>query len=177
MNCRKVQSLISAFIDSELSGGEMLAIRSHFRDCPECRELLDSLTQVKKALGALRPKCPASDLPSRICRHLDEGMYAHTHAHSNLFFGLLGAFPVHTRWTAAGLAVLAILLILFAGHVSYKTQPDVIPATNFAFHKSFSPFTEIPSIRPLTITTLPEQFVWSPPRNTSSEAVLVLTSQ
>jgi len=53
VNCRRVRMLLSAYLDSELTGCEMLTIRHHISGCPECEAELDSLREVKNLLAAL----------------------------------------------------------------------------------------------------------------------------
>ncbi len=52
MNCRLVETKLSQFLDQELSGREMLAIRQHCGQCQACASELNSLTQVKAMLGS-----------------------------------------------------------------------------------------------------------------------------
>lgn len=50
MNCRYVQSRLSAYLDAELSGTEQQQIRSHLEQCIECSLELESLRQTKRIL-------------------------------------------------------------------------------------------------------------------------------
>lgn len=72
MNCRKVQNLISAYVDCELTGVEMLAIRHHLSGCAECRHGFDQILQIKRSLGTLPYKQARPDLAGDICSRLDE---------------------------------------------------------------------------------------------------------
>lgn len=71
MNCYKTQSLISAYVDGELPGVEMLAIRQHLGDCTNCSMEFESILYVKRSMAALATKNPSADLASRICSQLD----------------------------------------------------------------------------------------------------------
>ncbi|MFN3652716.1 MAG: anti-sigma factor family protein [Armatimonadota bacterium] len=53
MLCNRVQNLLSAYIDSELTGQEMLSIRGHVERCPDCRQELESLRGVKRLFASL----------------------------------------------------------------------------------------------------------------------------
>jgi hypothetical protein len=53
MVCSRVQNLLSAYCDRELTGAEMLDIRSHLDRCQSCRHEHDTLLQVKRLMGAL----------------------------------------------------------------------------------------------------------------------------
>jgi hypothetical protein len=53
MVCSRVQNLLSAYCDRELTGAEMLQIRSHLDRCEGCRREQDALLQMKRLMGAL----------------------------------------------------------------------------------------------------------------------------
>lgn len=59
MLCSRVQNMLSAYCDSELTGTEMLRVRSHLHACPLCRREMEALTQVKSLFGALPSPAPA----------------------------------------------------------------------------------------------------------------------
>ena len=122
MNCRKVQSLMSAYVDCELSGLEMLAVRQHLSECCECKSESESLFRVKKALGSLCAKHPASDLVNRICSHLEQV----TLPRGNLIVAAmrkhLTIFPARLGWAVVGMSVFAVLLMFRAGQMS-TNQP------------------------------------------------------
>jgi hypothetical protein len=60
MLCSRVQNLLSAYCDHELTGAEMLQIRSHLAACPACRQEQESILQVKRLMGALSCAEPPS---------------------------------------------------------------------------------------------------------------------
>lgn len=66
MNCNVVRNLLSAYVDSELSGNQMLAIRSHVSLCDECRVELDQLKAVKTGLSLLAEHQPDPMMAKRI---------------------------------------------------------------------------------------------------------------
>lgn len=126
MNCHKVQSLISAYVDCELAGLEMLAIRRHLSECAECNNEFESLLRVKRAFGSLSAKHPADDLASRICAQLDsvplppyQAMIAAIRKH-------LTTPSSHLRWATAGIGAFALLLVLSAGPMS-TNDPQLVP--------------------------------------------------
>ncbi|MGE5530389.1 MAG: anti-sigma factor family protein [Patescibacteria group bacterium] len=53
MNCQKANSLLSAYLDRELTPEERRLLRLHLFDCQECADELRDLEQVKTALGRL----------------------------------------------------------------------------------------------------------------------------
>jgi|YNPNPStandDraft_1061719.scaffolds.fasta_scaffold17559_2 anti-sigma factor RsiW len=72
MNCRRVANLISAYVDGELSGAEMLAIRRHLSECAECAEEYESIRLVKQAVSRLRAVVPRKDFVAAVASRLDE---------------------------------------------------------------------------------------------------------
>src|SRR3984957_10827209 len=49
MNCQECHDYIDAYIDNELDIASSILVKHHLRDCPDCRQLLES----RKAVGAL----------------------------------------------------------------------------------------------------------------------------
>jgi anti-sigma factor RsiW len=66
MTCRNVRNKLSAYIDGELTGAEMLAIRSHLTHCPECEREERSQRAFKRLLGAMPCVEPPSGLEERL---------------------------------------------------------------------------------------------------------------
>lgn len=66
MTCRAVQSKLSAYLDGELTGFEMLDIRSHLCSCPACDEEAEQLRRLKSALGNLAEQKPQDDFAERL---------------------------------------------------------------------------------------------------------------
>lgn len=72
MNCRRVVNLMCAYIDAELTGTEMLAIRRHISECDECAEEYESMRVVKHAVSRLASIAPRKDFASSILKTLDK---------------------------------------------------------------------------------------------------------
>jgi hypothetical protein len=60
MNCDGVQELLSAYVDGELSSGELLRVEQHLRRCPLCAEEIDALRQTVAFVALL----PEVELPT-----------------------------------------------------------------------------------------------------------------
>lgn len=71
MNCRKVSGLLSAYLDQELTGEEMLAVRAHLGDCPLCRSEHQSLSDTKRLLASLALQTPRADLEQLLLSDAD----------------------------------------------------------------------------------------------------------
>lgn len=68
LNCRRVSNLLSAYLDAELAGTEMLDIRDHLSRCPSCAREYDELRQTKRLLGTLALRTPeaGTDFETRL---------------------------------------------------------------------------------------------------------------
>ena len=129
MNCHKVQSLVSAYVDCELSGLEMLAVRRHLSDCEQCRQEVEAILAIKRSFGSLRPRHPAEGLVDRIFRRLDQAAPSVHEQILAAFRTRFTVFPGKIRLAAVGMSLFAVLLVLRAGQmgtVNYATNP--IPA-------------------------------------------------
>ncbi|MGC8862665.1 MAG: zf-HC2 domain-containing protein [Armatimonadota bacterium] len=119
MNCRRVANLISAYVDGELSGAEMLAIRRHLSECAECAEEYESIRLLKQAVSRLRAAVPRKDLAAVIASRLDEARltpYERLAARAASFVrGKLS--PVAAALAASG----AALVLMTAGGVENIT--------------------------------------------------------
>ena len=70
MNCRKVNSLLSAYIDSELTGTEQLQIRDHLRRCESCSAEYESLLYTKQMISRAALKVPRPSLEEEILQRI-----------------------------------------------------------------------------------------------------------
>ena len=69
MNCHRVQSLLSAYLDQELSPEEWRLIRTHIYHCPACAKNYEDLSSIKNHLGNLEPPTPQVDLVGQFLFH------------------------------------------------------------------------------------------------------------
>ncbi|HEY8348046.1 MAG TPA: anti-sigma factor [Symbiobacteriaceae bacterium] len=53
MNCDGVRGLLSAYLDGELTPGELLRVEQHLRRCPTCADEVDSLRQTIALVASL----------------------------------------------------------------------------------------------------------------------------
>ena len=66
MNCKSVQNRLSAYVDRELTGAEMLSVRAHLSICEMCRIEEDGLRRLKQVLAASPAPEPPADLADRL---------------------------------------------------------------------------------------------------------------
>ena len=100
MNCRNSLNSLSAYVDRELSGEQMLALRSHIERCPECKAEYESLKTLKTELAALPMHEPPQGLDLEVIRMVRRLQPAKSR--TRMSWALLAATSV----AAAALAVL-----------------------------------------------------------------------
>lgn len=66
MSCKAIQLKLSAYLDGELAGFEMLEIRNHLNRCSACSFHADELRTVKRLLGNLPESEPDDQFLTRL---------------------------------------------------------------------------------------------------------------
>lgn len=66
MNCRDIQSRLSAYIDQETSHEESMVMRSHLYECTECQLEHDGLLKLKSLFAGLPSEEPCDTLETRL---------------------------------------------------------------------------------------------------------------
>lgn len=114
MNCQFSHNRLSAYLDRELTGDQMIAVRTHVEQCNECQRELEALRSVKHGLRDLPTLEPRETLAADILR-----MARQDRAHSApVPFGVMVA-------TSVAAAVLAVLMFnLFFGARSRAQYVD-----------------------------------------------------
>lgn len=158
MNCRRVVNLMSAYVDGELTGAEMLEIRRHLSDCAECAEEYESIKMVKQMLFRLDAARPKVDLAASIMAKLD---VVEVPRYQKVFNCAVNFLHRKVSPVAAALAVSGFaLVIMSAGGVDgVKTQPSQqmamsqYPVSSYAsgFSSNVSASSYIPGDQPLKV--------------------------
>ena len=120
MNCKQVNAKLSAYLDGELDGGEMLLLRTHLQDCQACDDELATLRRMKDLLAQLPMPTVASDFEDRLLKSVfDTGTPARN--------SLIGSWKVvFASGLATAAAVLAVLQFYSASpQQAPVSQPDV----------------------------------------------------
>ena len=120
MNCRRVVNLMSAYVDGELTGEEMLAIRRHMSECEECAEEHKLTRMTKLALANLRTAAPRKDLARLITMQLDEVQIPRYQRYVSSVFRVM-----HEKLSpvAAALAVSGVALVMLSAGPMEKLAP------------------------------------------------------
>jgi anti-sigma factor RsiW len=66
MTCGYVSSKLSAYVDGEVNGHEMLSIREHLQRCSTCSKELESLRTIKRLISGLPMMDPDDELLDRL---------------------------------------------------------------------------------------------------------------
>jgi anti-sigma factor RsiW len=131
MNCRRVVNLMSAYVDGELAGVEMLEIRRHLSDCKECAEEWEATLFTKQALARLASVTPREGFVTSLMGTLEVVEVPSYQRAINHAFQLLHKkfTPVAAALAASGLA----LVIMSAGGVDgiSTAQSDMMAAAPF----------------------------------------------
>jgi len=121
---------MSAYVDGELTGAEMLAIRRHLSDCAECAEEHASMLLVKQAVARLRTVAPRKDFATAIMGRLEDVQVTAFQRLANwaLRFAHGKLSPVAAALAASGVA----LVLMTAGGI-YGVMPEDLQSPAAAF--------------------------------------------
>ena len=86
MNCHRVQNLLSAYLDQEISSEERRLIRNHIFKCPTCSKSYEELSNIKSFLGNLEPPTLEMKHSRNFCLFLEE-IIAHDFSNNPLMWG------------------------------------------------------------------------------------------
>jgi anti-sigma factor RsiW len=114
VNCQFAQNRLSAYLDRELAGDQMMAVRAHIEVCTACQAEMEGLRAVKHGLRELPMVEPRENLAADILRLAR----AERKQSAPVPFGFMVA-------TSVAAAVLAVLLFnLFFGPRSRPQYAD-----------------------------------------------------
>lgn len=143
MNCKNAQSMLSAYLDEELTGREMLELRAHLGECGDCSEELKCVEAVRRLLGGSPVPEPSADFEDRLVSSVLSATQPRSDQKKISFVAL----------TAIAAASMLGTLVLLN---SMKREPDsVVQQNNIpydliqqdrAFGASTSPFTASPVV-------------------------------
>ncbi|GBC92513.1 hypothetical protein HRbin15_00983 [bacterium HR15] len=116
MNCRYVQSHLSAYIDMELTGIEQQRFRAHLECCLECSAEYETLLRVKHLMRHLPTVAPLRSGEEVMLQRIQEYRMAQRAPRRTLF---------HTRWWryAWGAAAVALAIWLTPREENKQLRP------------------------------------------------------
>jgi len=118
VNCRSAQQLISPYLDQQLTGAQMLAMRQHLNHCPACAEEHRQVCEVRRLLRSLSAVAPDMPLELRITQRVSQrSVSGWKFAHSAALLGDMpeGVWrPQRGRRLAGALALSCLALLMLA---------------------------------------------------------------
>jgi len=106
---------LSAYLDGELTGQEMLLIRRHLTDCEACSKELADIREIKMSLSELRPAVPSDDFLANIFQGLDNVSSNASGMHT---FWEMHKLSFANGFTKAGLATCLCSILFLALYVT-----------------------------------------------------------
>lgn len=168
MNCRRVVSLMSAYVDGELTGVEMLEIRRHLDNCAECAEEHESTLAMKLAVSRLRTIRPREDFVNSMLATLD---VVQVPRYQRIINSSVRIFRSKLSPVAAALAVSSVALVLMSAggmdNVGQQDQSQMVASAPYdgqAIEVKYvpkipgSPISLSPSSRPLVVNESGREF-------------------
>ena len=169
MNCRRVISLLSAYIDGELDGMNMLSVRAHISDCDSCCRDYESLRATKQLLARMPTASPQKDFAKAICSRLDA---VEMPMYMKLWSGLRSGLHAKTSPAFAAVAAVTVAFLLVGAKGRTPHTYDVARV-----------WQQIPKPVTLTLSDLgkgefatsetyvPRSFTWEKPAVASQAAI------
>ena len=105
MNCRRINSLLSAYMDGELTGREMGDVRNHLDVCHSCQNEHEALRTTKRMVASLALKVPREELESLLIAQgrKHEAVRTESPVYLRMAAWLLGTHPITLQTGADGL--------------------------------------------------------------------------
>ncbi|MCS7208793.1 MAG: anti-sigma factor [Fimbriimonadales bacterium] len=166
MNCRYVQSRLSAYLDCELSGQEQQQIRSHLEQCIECSCEFESLRRTKQLLSQIPVVMPRFG-PEQVLACVRQATPVPRR-------GLAFRWHAPRWWQLAGGLALAITFAVWSRseESTYATTtPDALLTPNFTASSPLLTPTVAPEL--LSVPRSPALFVSRSGMYSVSEPVLI----
>ena len=129
MNCRRARTLISQFIDEELTSAEKKRFDSHVQGCASCRDRLEE-TRALHGLFASAPRFPAPyGFATRVMANLEEEK-------ASPLRRLLSIRPFFLRTTQVAFALVVITVGIISGNMLLTER--INPVGQTAVQETFS---------------------------------------
>jgi len=133
VNCRRVNSLLSAYVDNEVTGVEQLQIRNHLRTCDCCSDEYESLLLTKRLLSGLSARNPRCGFEDEIIDRLAVLGASRKQVFDPLIWWSLLGEPLRARTRMAVLCTSVTLAALL-----WVTVPMRLPAENHALDSTIA---------------------------------------
>jgi anti-sigma factor RsiW len=111
MRCRKAKKLISAYLDGELTGARLEAVRAHLGRCPDCEAFAADLARVSRQVTLFSAPEPREGFVDRLMARLPEPASASDAGVSRSWWEVLRPAPIGLAATAFSLGVILTVLV------------------------------------------------------------------
>jgi anti-sigma factor RsiW len=153
VNCRKVNNLLSAYMDGELAGVEQIEVQQHLRGCCECYDEYESLLCTKRLLSDLALQEPRPELEQEILtRLMKTGELRSTRFNLRAWWSML-SYPQRLRFSAlcAGLSLAALFFSVTSITPAERPElaaanlrPDTILSLSYPPEEAYSGRPSVP---------------------------------
>ncbi len=117
MNVKHYKDMLSEYLDGELPAAEVARVKKHLSECAECKDELNELKHVAKAVSSL----PKKELPPGFIARLHaRRAREESPAPASLGWGL----PISGKMAAIALTSLLACVVFFR-QISYRMFPDI----------------------------------------------------
>jgi anti-sigma factor RsiW len=148
VNCGKIQNLLSAYMDGELTGEDQLRIRRHLDFCHSCSEEHDSLLATKRMISTLAVRQARPEMEQKILDLLANEEEKRTSRSPILAWWL--TLPLNRRMQFAGLFALGAIALAAAriapvllAPPAGQLDPRAIALNNSAGRQPLSPVGDV----------------------------------
>jgi len=117
MECEDVRNRLKAFVDDDLEGSELTAVRDHLDGCPSCSRAARQMSQLPGVLQAW----PAAELPDGLYARLKAGLESREPWWRTF---LTPAFAGRAALRIAGAAAVVLVTLAVSGHFR---KPQLAP--------------------------------------------------
>ncbi|MFQ6083980.1 MAG: anti-sigma factor family protein [Candidatus Aminicenantia bacterium] len=127
MNCQYIEQLLNPYLEGELTSEEKLKVEKHLKVCSACKELLNSLGEVRKAL---------SEWPElEVKEELIEKILVQTSKKEKIKprFGFLFSPALHPAFALA-----TAFLVLFSLYLLVPNKHAIYKEVNKRIHRGYS---------------------------------------
>jgi len=66
LNCKRIEELLSPYIDGELKRDDIIRVDNHFEECEKCRKLLKDFQLVKEMVRSIEIPRPSLRIEKKI---------------------------------------------------------------------------------------------------------------
>ena len=111
MKCKRVQKLISGYLDDELHTDEREAVESHVRDCRICAERLRESQGVNKIFGAVPKYAAPAYFAAKVMANLEKD------GRKSSWFDFFSGVPAYLKMVEIALAVIVVTIGAVSGNL------------------------------------------------------------